>query len=441
MQTIDFLLHPHWIVPVEPRQTVLTQHSIAIDQGIIVDILPRADIATYYQAREQVMLDRHVLVPGLVNAHGHASMALLRGIADDQPLHRWLNEYIWPAEAQWLSEDFVRAGSELAVAEMLRSGTTCFSDMYFFPNIVGEVALAAGIRAQLCCPVMEFANAWAQSIDEYIDGAIAVRERFQQHALVDVALGPHSPYALNDSALQQVAELAAAWNSSLQIHLHETQREVDDAIKQHGRRPLQHLDDLGLLTPRTQCVHMVALDDNDIATVSKRGSHVVHCPASNLKLASGFCPLKKLLDNNVNVAVGTDGAASNNTLNMLAETRTAALLAKAVANDSSALPAWQALELATLGGAKAIGLAQQIGSLVVGKQADIVAIDMSDIEQQPLFDLCSQLIYSDCGGKVSDSWIAGKRVLTNKQPVNLDLQSINEQTMRWRDKINSNIVT
>lgn len=434
-KTVDTLIHCRWLIPVQPARTVLQKHTIAIDKDRIVAVLAEADAEKQFQAGQQHRYDHHVVIPGLINAHGHAAMTLFRGMADDQPLQRWLNDHIWPAEAKWVDEDFVRDGSELAIAEMLRSGTTHFTDMYFFPHITAEAACRAGMRAQISFPVFDFPSAWGQGPDDYIHKGLQVRDDFKHQPLVDVVFGPHATYSVSNPAVQQIATLAAELDINVHIHTHETQQEVDEAIAANGKRPLQTLDELGLLTPRTQCVHMTAVNEEDIAILQRSGSHVIHCPESNLKLASGFCPVQRLLDAGINVAIGTDSAASNNALNMLEETRTAAMLAKAVAGDAAALPDWKALELATLGGARALGLQEQLGSLEAGKQADLAVIDVSDIEQQPVYDMFSQLIYSHVSHQVRDVWVAGQRVLEDRQPSHLNLDELRDKARHWRDKI------
>ena len=432
---IDTLISAGRIIPIRPAETVLTNHSLAIHDGVIIDILPTEQAIKRYRASEHRQLLQHILTPGLINAHGHAAMTLFRGMADDQPLDIWLNQHIWPAEAQWVSESFVRDGTELAVVEMLRSGTTCFSDMYFFPNITAKVASQAGIRAQITFPVFDFPSAWGQDPDDYIRKGLDVRDDFKHNELIEVVFGPHAPYTVNESALQRIGVLAAELDTPIHIHLHETQQEIDDAIAQTGKRPISRINELGLLTPRTQLVHMCALTHDDIELVQQSGAHIIHCAQSNLKLASGFCPLQTLRESNINIALGTDGAASNNSLDMFSEMRTAALLAKAVAGNAAAFTDWQALEAATLGGATALAIDSQVGSLEVGKRADVIAIDLSHIEQQPIYQPISQLVYTACGHLVTDSWINGQMVLRERQPVHLDLRTVAEKAAQWRQKI------
>lgn len=434
-ETIDTLISARWIIPIRPTGITLENHSIAIHDGRIVDILPRSEATRRYDATYGIDLPQHVLTPGLINAHGHTAMSLFRGMADDYPLQTWLEDYIWPAEEQWVSEEFVYDGSQIAIAEMLRSGTTTFSDMYFFPNAVAKAASEAGIRAQIAFPVFDIPTAWGQDPDDYIRKGLNVRDDFKHSDLIDVVFGPHAPYTVCDEALQKVAMLAAELDIYIQIHAHETQHEVDSETEKHGKRPLARLNDLGLLCPRTQLVHMTCLNEEDIELVKHSGAHVVHCPQSNLKLASGFTPVKRLLDAGINIAIGTDGAASNNSLDMFAELRTAAILAKAVSGDTSAFGDWQALEAATLSGAKALGLDSKIGSLEVGKQADIIAIDFSAIEQQPVYHPISQLVYTACAHRVTHSWINGRQVLADRQPSHMDMNNLKEKAEQWRKRI------
>jgi 5-methylthioadenosine/S-adenosylhomocysteine deaminase len=434
-KVIDSLISARWIIPVRPAQTVLENHSIAILNGQIIDILPKEQAIVCYDADQGIDLPQHLLCPGLINCHGHAAMSLFRGMADDQPLQVWLEQHIWPAEGKWVNEEFVHDGTQLAIAEMLRSGTTTFSDMYFFPNIVAKVASQAGIRTQITFPVFNFPTIWGQDPDDYIRKGLEVRDDFKHSELIDVVFGPHAPYTVSDEALGKVAMLAAELDTAIHIHCHETQQEVDDDIKLHGSRPIARLNTLGVLGPRSQLVHMTALNDDDIEQVKQSGAHVIHCPQSNLKLASGFCPTQRLLDEGINVALGTDGAASNNGLDMFSEMRTASILAKTVAKDTTAFNDWQALEAATLNGAKALGIDAKTGSLEIGKQADIIAIDFSELEQQPVYQPVSQLVYTQCGQRVSHSWVNGQLVLADRELVNLDSREIIAKAQGWRDKI------
>jgi 5-methylthioadenosine/S-adenosylhomocysteine deaminase len=433
-EPVDTLIHAGWILPLEPATTVLENYSLAVSDGRILALLPRAE-ATGVQARETFDLPGHVLLPGLVNAHGHAAMSLLRGYADDQPLLPWLQQHIWPAEAEHVGPEFVAVGVELAIAEMLRSGTTTFADMYFFPDVCARVVRANGIRCQLTFPILDFATTWARDADDYIRKGLALRDDVKHQQLMTVAFGPHAPYTVSQANLAKVATLAAELDVPVQIHLHETRGEVQQAVAQHGERPLDTLLHLGLLGPRTQCVHMTELAPQDIALLAETGAHVVHCPQSNMKLASGACPVDKLLAAGVNVALGTDSAASNNDLNLFGEMQSAALLAKLQSGDASTLPAAQALTMATLGGARALGLEDQIGSLVPGKQADMIAVDLSGPETWPLYNPLSQLVYACNGSQVSHSWVAGQLLLRDRQLQHIDLAALAARCAHWQTRI------
>ena len=435
MQQIDTLVHARWVVPVEPHATVLGHHAVAVHNGRIVALLPSDRARREYQATHEHELPGHALIPGLVNTHTHAAMTLFRGLADDLPLMTWLREHIWPAEGRWVGEEFVAAGSALAVAEMLRGGTTCFNDMYFFPQITGRVASAAGMRAVIGLIVIDFPSTWAADTDGYFSRAIETFDEFKGHPLVGTAFAPHAPYSVGDAALARVRKLADELELPVHMHVHETRDEVDQQAQRYGRRPLARLDALGLVSPGLVAVHMTQLEDDEIALCADRGVQIVHCPESNLKLASGFCPVQRLRGAGINVALGTDGAASNNDLDMLDELRMAALLAKAVSGEATAVPAHTALRMATLNGARALGLAGETGSLEAGKAADIAAIDLSALCSQPVYDPISQLVYTASRDQVTDVWVAGRRLLANRELTTLDAGAIASRAQDWRDKI------
>ena len=431
MINTDILIRARWIVPIEP-EGVLENHAVAIQGGRIVDIAPSDDIANKYRAREVIDLPFHALIPGLVNAHTHAAMSLFRGLADDLPL---MQNHIWPAEAKWVNPAFVRDGTELAVIEMLRSGTTCFSDMYFFPEDTAHTCLEIGMRAVVGLILIDFPTAYAQTPDEYLHKAIALHDDLRAAELVTTAFAPHAPYTVSDEPLSKLRTLNDELNLPLHMHVHETEHEVTEATRASGKRPLARLADLNLLQPNLVAVHMTQLTDAEIGTLARTGGNVVHCPASNLKLASGFCPVQKLLKAGVNVALGTDGAASNDNLDLLGEMRTAALLAKAVANDATALPAHHALRMATLNGAKALGLEDRIGSIVPGKSADLVAIDLSAADTQPVYNPVTQLVYSAGREQVTDVWVHGKQLLANRRLTTIDEAAVLQRARAWKEKI------
>lgn len=432
--TVDTLIHAGWIVPVLPHATVLENYSIALTDDRIVALLPTAEARTI-QAGQVFDLPGHAVLPGLINCHGHAAMALLRGYADDQPLMPWLEQHIWPAEAAHVSAQFVGDGTELAVAEMLRAGTTTFSDMYFFPNVCAATAQRLGMRCQITFPIFDFPTAWGTDADDYIRKGLALRDEFKHSELVTVVFGPHAPYTVCEANLAKVATLAAELDAPVHIHLHETAGEVLLAVEQNGERPLDTLHRLGLLGPRTQCVHMTDLGDQDIALLASTGAHVVHCPQSNMKLASGTCRVSALLEHGVNVALGTDSAASNNDLNLFGEMQAAALLAKLHAHDATALPAADTLAMATINGARALGLEDRIGSLEVGKLADLIAVDLRGPETQPLYHPLSQLVYACNGSQVSHSWVAGELLMADRELIRIDLTALAERIAQWQQKI------
>jgi 5-methylthioadenosine/S-adenosylhomocysteine deaminase len=431
----DFVIYPRWIIPVEPESVIYERHALVINDGRIAALLPADQAKSRYQAKETVDLPKHVLIPGFINAHTHASMSLLRGLADDLPLDPWLQEHIWPVERRWMSAEFVRDGSELAIAEMLRGGTTCFNDMYFFPEVTAEVVRRSGIRACLGMIVVNFATAWGCGPKEYIAKGTAMRDQYKNEPLLSFAFAPHAPYTVTDDWLKEVRTLADELDVPVQIHLHETAGEIEHSLQRHGKRPLARLAELGLLSPNLMAVHMTQLTEDEIKELASSGTHVIHCPESNLKLASGFCPAAKLLASKVNVAIGTDGAASNNDLDMLGEMRSAALLAKGVAADAAVLPAGKALRMATLNGARSLGLDQETGSLLPGKWADITAVDMGEPECQPLYNPLSQLVYAANREQVSDVWVAGHRLLSDRELTQIDLTDVLARTESWRDRL------
>ncbi|MBB4863801.1 5-methylthioadenosine/S-adenosylhomocysteine deaminase [Pseudomonas nitritireducens] len=431
---LDLLLFPTWIVPVEPAGVVLQGHGLGIRDGRIALLAPRAE-ALRHPATETRELPGMLLAPGLINAHGHAAMSLFRGLADDLALMTWLQEHIWPAEAKWVGEDFVRDGTELAIAEQLKGGITCFSDMYFFPQVACEVVHKAGVRAQISVPVLDFPVPGARDADDAIRQGLALRDDLKHHPRIKVAFGPHAPYTVSDDKLENILMLAEELDAGIHMHVHETAFEVQQALEKHGERPLARLHRLGLLGPRFQAVHMTQVSDDDLAMLVETNSSVVHCPESNLKLASGFCPVERLWQSGVNVAIGTDGAASNNDLDLLGETRTAALLAKAVAGQATALDAHRALRMATLNGARALGMEQETGSLELGKSADITAFDLSGLAQQPVYEPVSQVIYASGRDCVRHVWVGGKQLLEDGRLTRLDEERLIAVAGEWGRRI------
>ena len=434
--SFDLLLLPTWLVPVEPAGVVLKDHGVGIEGGRIVFIGPREE-ALKHTAIETRELPDMLLSPGLINAHGHAAMTLFRGMADDLPLMTWLQDHIWPAEGKWVDEDFVRDGTDLAIAEQLKGGISCFSDMYFYPKTATERVHNSGIRAQIAIPILDFPVPGASSADEALRQAIELFGDLKYHPRIKIAFGPHAPYTVSDENLEKVRVIADELDATIQMHVHETAFEVQQSIEVYGERPVARLARLGLLGPRFQAVHMTQISDEDLSLLVENNASVIHCPESNLKLASGFCPVERLWLAGINVAVGTDGAASNNDLDLLGETRTAALLAKAVANSATALDAHRALRMATLNGARALNLESEIGSIELGKAADLVAFDLSGLAQQPVYDPVSQLIYATGRDCVKHLWVAGKHLLNNGKLTRMDEQQLCATAKAWGERISS----
>jgi len=432
---VDTLLHARWVVPVEPANLVLENHTVVVASGRIAAVLPSHEARAQITAEEEVEFDRHVLLPGLVNAHTHTAMTLFRGMADDMPLMTWLQEHIWPAEQKWVQADFVADGSRLAIAEMLRGGTTCFNDMYFFPDVTAHAAVEAGMRAMVGLIVIDFPSAWANHEDHYFERAIEVHDHYRNQALVHTAFAPHAPYSVSDGPLARVRKLSDELEIPVHIHVHETVDEIAQGTEHHEKRPLDRLDEIGLISPSLVAVHMTQVEDHELERFAAGGANVVHCPESNLKLASGFCPVQQMLDLGINVALGTDGAASNNDLDMWSELHTAALLAKGVAGDASALPAFTALKMATLNGARALGLGDEIGSLLPGKSADLIAVDLGHPEASPIYHPISQLVYATGRHQVTDVWVMGCAVVRAGELLTLDSSEIVANAEKWRTRI------
>ena len=431
---LDLLLLPTWLVPVEPAGVVLKEHGLGIRDGRIAFIGPRA-AALKLAASEVRELPGMLLSPGLINAHGHAAMSLFRGLADDLPLMTWLEKHIWPAEAKWVDEAFVRDGTDLAIAEQLKGGITCFCDMYFYPKVASDCVHNSGMRAQIAIPILDFPIPGASSADEAIRQGIELFGDLKHHPRIKITFGPHAPYTVSDANLEKIRVIAEELDAAIHMHVHESAFEVQQSVEQTGERPLARLGRLGLLGPRFQAVHMTQISEDDLALLVESNTSVIHCPESNLKLASGFCPVERLWQAGVNVAIGTDGAASNNDLDLLGETRTAAMLAKAVSGSVTALDAHRALRMATLNGARAMGLEGEIGSLEVGKAADIVAFDLSGLAQQPIYDPVSQLIYATGRDSVKHLWVAGKQLLDNRQLTRMDEPQLTAMAIAWGQRI------
>ncbi len=434
MQPVDLRIDAQWIVPVEPAGA-LTGHALIVDDGRIVALLPASAADATYAPRTKCAFPTHVLLPGLVNAHTHSAMTLLRGIADDVPLKPWLEQHIWPREGRFVSPEFVFDGTLLAAAEMLRGGVTCCNDMYFYPDAAARAYEAAGMRALIGAPVLDFPTPYAADADAYLTRGLAARDAFKHAPLLTFALAPHAPYTVGDAAWERIVMYARQLDLPIQTHLAETRDEVATALASTGMTPLTRLDRLGATGPGFIAIHAVHVDSADIAVLAAQGCHVVHCPASNMKLASGIAPVAALLDAGVNVALGTDGAASNNRLDILSEMRLASLLAKVATGDAAAVPAATALRMATLNGARALGLDAVTGSLLPGKDADLVAVDLSRVSTQPVFDPVSHLVNAAGRSCVSDVWVRGVRMVDGRQLAGVDEPALLVRVRAWQHKL------
>lgn len=436
MQRCDTLILAGWCVPVEPDDVVLSDHAVAIDDGRIIDILPSPEARQRYEASVLVHRPDHVLVPGFVNAHTHAAMSLLRGIADDMPLERWLSETIWPVENRCVSAEMVRDGTRLAIAEMLLSGCTCFSDQYFFPETVAETAVDSGMRAMVGTPVIEFPTAWANGAEECLSkGAELVHDAYADHPLISTSFAPHSTAAVSDESFKALRVLADQLDRRIQIHVHESKQEIENEKKSSGKRPVERIRDLGLVNASLMAVHAVHVNDEEIALFADAGVVVAHCPRSNLKLADGIAPVTRFRNAGVTVALGTDSAASNNVMDMLGEMQAASLLAKVQADDATAMTAAETLRMATLDGAEALGLADSIGSIKAGKWADLACIDLNYINSQPVYDPLSQLVYAVHPHQVSDVWVAGKHQVALGTLTHVDVNDLLQRISEWQFRI------
>lgn len=438
MEPVTLLL-PDWVIPVEPAQTALAGHGVAVRAGRILDIAPHERLLALHPGAEARPLPGCALLPGFVNLHTHAAMSLLRGAGDDMPLMAWLRERIWPLESKLMSPEFVYEGSVLAFAEMLAGGTTCCADMYFYPEEVARAALSVGIRAAVGGAVLEVPG--APPAEDMLAKALAAREQYRDEASLRFMLAPHAPYTVGDDMLKRLAALAEEADLVIAMHLHETRQEVEDAVARLGMRPTERLAQLGVLSPRLIAVHGVHLDAGDIQLLASHGASVAHCPASNLKLASGMAPLAQLDGAGVNIGIGTDGAASNNRLDMLSELRLAAILAKGASGDASAMPAHRTLHAATLGGAKALGWDAEIGSIAVGKYADLVAIRLDTARLAPVFDPISHVVYAAGREDVEEVWVNGhsvaKKLQATKSPSKSELERIMSRISQWRMRASS----
>ena len=433
--TVDHVIEARWVIPADPPQAVLEHHAVAVGAGLIRDVLPLAEARNRYPGARRTELPSHALIPGLINLHTHAAMTLMRGIADDRALMDWLQDHIWPVETRLVSAEFVHDGTLLACAEMLRGGVTCFNDMYFFPEAAAQAVLASGMRAALGIIAIEMRSPYASDAADYLSKGLAARDAFKHEPLLSFCLAPHAPYTVSDATFERLATYAGQLDMPVHINLHETAHELHESVSAYKLRPIRRLQKLGLLGPGLIAVHAVHLAPDEMDLLADHGSHVAHCPASNLKLASGIAPVTALQERGVNIGIGTDGAASNNRLDMFAEMRLAALLAKGASGRATALPAHDVLSMATLNAARALGLDDRIGSLAPGKHADLTAVDLGAPELSPCYDPLSHLVYAAGREHVTHVWVEGKPLVVDGRLTQLDPRELAARAAQWKKKI------
>jgi 5-methylthioadenosine/S-adenosylhomocysteine deaminase len=435
VEAIDLLIDARWVIPVNPAGLALEHHSVAVRDGRIVAVLPSAQAHAAYAADERVALPRHALIPGLVNLHTHASMALMRGLADDMALMQWLQDHIWPAEARHVSPQFVHDGTLLACAEMLRGGVTCFNEMYFYPGDAARAALAMGMRAALGLIVIDFPTAYASDAEDYVAKGLALRDELGEQPLLSFCMAPHAPYTVSDKTFSRLITLAEELDLPVHMHVHETRDEIARSIAEHGMRPLERLHRLGLVGPNLIAVHAIHLTQEEIALLVRNGSSVAHCPSSNLKFANGLAPVARMLDQGINIGLGTDGSASNNRLDLFQEMRLAALLAKGLSGDAHALPAQKALAMATLDGARALRLDHAIGSIEPGKFADLTAVEFAPPEMLPCYDPISHLVYAAGRENVSQVWVGGRLLVDERMLKSRPKNDLENLVVLWQNRL------
>jgi 5-methylthioadenosine/S-adenosylhomocysteine deaminase len=431
----DVIIESRWLASMAPSNALLENHAVIVQKGLITEILPISDARKKYTASSLVCLDEHILIPGLINLHTHAAMGMMRGMADDLPLMAWLNNHIWPAEKAVLSPQYVKDATLLASAEMLASGTTCFNDMYFYPEATAQAASEAGIRANLGLVVLDFPTAYATDADDYLQKGFNAHDSWRSNPLITSSIAPHAPYTVSDQTFEKVVIYAEQLSVGIHTHLHETRHEINQSEAQFGIRPIQRMANLGLLGPNLVAAHCVHLLENEVELLAEYGCHVAHCASSNLKLASGIAPVATLLAKGVNVGLGTDSVASNNRLDMLSEMRLSALLAKGFSEDATAVPAYQALQMATINAAKAMGMDHKIGSIEVGKFADLTAVRLNDLETLPYYDPIAHLVYSCGREQVSHTWVAGELRYSNGVFTNIEPSELKEIIQTWQPKL------
>jgi 5-methylthioadenosine/S-adenosylhomocysteine deaminase len=434
MESIDTLITARWIVPIEPAGLVLEDHAVAVHRGQVVAVLPAAQARARFAAAESIERPTHVLLPGFVNAHTRAAMTLLRGAAESSSFDYWLNRQVRPLELRWMDAEYVRDGTELAIADMLTSGTTCFADLHLFPEVVAQAASAAKIRACIGLPVADVPSPWAGSANECLAKGIALHDEYRDDPLITTAMAPDFD-ASTDETLVRVRRAADELELPVTIRLIEAR----DLGSLGRRQVLGRVEQVGLLSPLLTAVHVPELDDSEVAHLSRVGASVVHCSRAGLKLGLSECPVATLKAHNVNLALGTDAAACSNDLSMLAELQSAALTARGITPSPAPIPAHEWLHAATLGGARALGLAEVTGSLVAGKWADLCCVDLSRAHTQPVYDPAAQLLFSAARDQVSDVWVAGRQLVQDGRLTALDLEDVLRRAQYWQARIQQSL--
>ncbi|MDQ3321991.1 MAG: amidohydrolase [Acidobacteriota bacterium] len=434
-KTVDLIVQNGTIVTMDASRRVLENGAIAVDKNSIVAVGNAAEINRKYSAKQIIDARGKVVIPGLINAHTHIPMALFRGISDDLDLQEWLTKFIFPAEAKNVTEDFVRAGTRLGLAEMIRGGTTTYCDMYYFEDAVADETAKAGVRGVLGETIIRFPVADNKTPEDAIRYTENFVKKWKNHALIVPAFAPHAPYTLTTEHLNAVKKSADRLNATVVIHVAETKTEVDDITKQYGARPIEYLARIGFLNERTIAAHVVFANDGEIDLLKKFGVGVAHNPQSNMKLASGVAPVPQMLLKNLAIGLGTDGAASNNDLNLWEEMDTAAKLHKVFSGDPKVVTAEQAFEMATIGGARALHLEKITGSLEAGKRADIAIVDFDGLHQTPVYNVYSHLVYATKASDVRTVIIDGQITMRDRRLLTLDENAIKGTANAYRRKI------
>ena len=433
--SVDLLVLGGTIVTMDQTRRIIADGGIAISNGRILAIGPRAEIERSYTSRQRVNAQGKVLAPGLINGHTHIPMVLFRGLADDMDLQEWLTKYIFPAEAKNVTEEFVRVGARLGLAEMIRGGTTTYCDMYYFEDAIADESAKAGVRGVVGQTLIDFPVADNKTFDEGLASVERFVARWKGHELIIPAIAPHAPYTVSEEHLKAARAFSDRTGAPIVIHISETKREVDDMVKAKGASPVAYLDRIGFLNQRVIAAHMVWPQGTDIAILQKRGVGVVHNPQSNMKLAAGVAPVPRMLKDGVLLGLGTDGAASNNDLNMWEEMDTVAKLHKVFTGDPKVISAQQAFEFATIRGAQALHLEKEIGSLEVGKRADLLVINRDTLNQIPVYNIYSDLVYATKASDVETVIINGRIIMRDRRLLTLNETAVKNDARAFRDKI------